>query len=156
MNTAEQAASVVRLCAVLPAGLARRGARAVQGYGLRFQEYLETANQRVAVIVQAEHALAVENIESIVKVEGIDAVFIGPYDLAASLGKMGQIDDPEVIAGIEHITKTCQAAAIPLGYFGSSAAAIRPYLERGFTLIAGGVDTLFLAGAAARLLKELR
>ena len=123
---------------------------------MRFQEYLETANDRVVVIVQAEHARAVENIESIVKVEGIDAVLVGPYDLAASLDKMGQIDDPRVTGAIEHVTKTCQAAGIPLGYFGVSAAALQPFMERGYTLIAAGVDTLFLAGAARRLLEELR
>ena len=156
VNTAEQAASVVQYARYAPLGARGVGLARAHGYGLRFQEYLETANERIAVIVQAEHALAVENIESIVKVEGIDAVLIGPYDLAASLGKMGRIDDPAVIAAIEHVTKTCQAARIPLGYFGVSGAAIRPYVERGFTLIAGGVDTLFLAGAAARLLKELR
>ena len=108
------------------------------------------------MIVQAEHARAVENIESIVKVEGIDAVLLGPYDLAASLGKMGRIDDPAVTDAIDHVTRTCQAAGIPLGYFGVSAQAIRPYMERGSTLIAAGVDTLFLAGAARRLLEELR
>ena len=123
---------------------------------MRFQQYLETANDRIAVIVQAEHVRAVENIESIVKVEGIDAILIGPYDLAASLGKMGRIDDPAVIAAIEHVTKTCQSAGMPLGYFGVSADAVRPYMDRGYTLIAAGADTLFLAGAAKRLLEELR
>jgi 2-dehydro-3-deoxyglucarate aldolase len=156
VNTVEQAASVVRSARYAPAGSRGVGLARAQGYGLRFQEYLEVANRRVAVIVQAEHARAVENIESIVAVEGIDAVLLGPYDLAASLGKMGRIDDPAVTDAIEHVTRTCQAAGVPLGYFGASAQAIRPYLERGYTLIAAGVDTLFLAGAAGRLLEELR
>ena len=112
---------------------------------MRFEQYLETANERIAVIVQAEHARAVENIESIVKVEGIDAVLVGPYDLAASLGKMGRIDDPAVTDAIEHVTKTCQAAGIPLG--ASVSRPRRPAVhERGYTLIAAGVDTLFLGG----------
>jgi 2-keto-3-deoxy-L-rhamnonate aldolase RhmA len=156
VNTAEQAASVVRFARYAPAGARGVGLARAHGYGMRFQEYLEAANQCVAVIVQAEHARAAENIESIVKVEGIDAVLIGPYDLAASLGKMGRIDDPAVTDAIDHVTKTCQAAGIPLGYFGVSAQAIRPYVERGYTMIAAGVDTLFLAGAARRLLEELR
>ena len=123
---------------------------------MRFREYLETANEQVSVIVQAEHALAVQNIEAIVKVEGIDAVLIGPYDLSASLGKMGKINDPVVIDAIEHVTKTCQAAGIPLGYFGVNAAAVQPFIERGYRLIACGVDTLLLGGAAKNLLAELR
>jgi 2-dehydro-3-deoxyglucarate aldolase len=156
VNTAEQAASVVRYARYAPAGSRGVGLARAHGYGLRFQEYLDAANERVAVIVQAEHTQAVENIESIVKVDGIDAVLIGPYDLAASLGKMGRIDDRAVTDAIDHVTKTCQAAGVPLGYFGVSAQAIRPYMERGYTLIVAGVDTLFVAGAAGRLLEELR
>ena len=156
VNTVEQAASVVRFARYAPAGSRGVGLARAHGYGLRFQEYLETANERVAVIVQAEQARAVENIESIVAVEGIDAVLLGPYDLAASLGKMGRIDDPAVTDAIDHVTRTCQAAGVPLGYFGISAQAIRPYMERGYTMIAAGVDTLFLAGAARSLLDELR
>jgi len=156
VNTAEQAASVVRYARYAPAGSRGVGLARAHGYGLRFQEYLDAANERVAVIVQAEHTQAVENIESIVKVDGIDAVLIGPYDLAASLGKMGRIDDRAVTDAIDHVTKSCQAACVPLGYFGVSAQAIRPYMERGYTLIVAGVDTLFVAGAAGRLLVELR
>jgi 2-dehydro-3-deoxyglucarate aldolase len=156
VNTAEQAASVVRFARYAPCGSRGVGLARAQGYGMRFQEYLDTANERVAVIVQAENVRAVENIESIVKVTGIDAVLVGPYDLAASLGKMGRIDDPAVSDAIDHVTKTCQAAGIPLGYFGVSAAAIRPYRDRGYTLIAAGVDTLFLVGSAKKLLEELR
>jgi len=156
VNTVEQAARVVRYARYSPSGSRGVGLARAHGYGMRFQEYLETANERVAVIVQAEHVRAVENIESIVKVEGIDAILLGPYDLAASLGKMGQIDDPAVTDAIGQVTRTCQAAGIPLGYFGVSAAALRPFMERGYTLITAGVDTLFLAGAARRLLEELR
>jgi 2-dehydro-3-deoxyglucarate aldolase len=156
VNTAEQAAAVVRFARYAPAGSRGVGLARAHGYGARFKDYLETANDRVSVVVQAEHALAVENIEAIVKVEGIDAVLLGPYDLSASLGKMGKIDDPAVIDAIGHVTKTCRAAGIPLGYFGVTAAAVRPFMERGYTLIVAGVDTLFLGGAARTLLAELR
>ncbi|MCA9068750.1 MAG: 2,4-dihydroxyhept-2-ene-1,7-dioic acid aldolase, partial [Planctomycetaceae bacterium] len=83
-------------------------------------------------------------------------VLLGPYDLSASMGKMGQVDDPEVIDAIEHITKTCQAAKVPLGYFGVTAEAVQPYIERGFNLIVAGVDTLLLGAAAKRLLTKLQ
>lgn len=156
VNTAEQAAAVVRFARYAPAGSRGVGLARAHGYGARFKEYLETANDRVSVVVQAEHALAVENIEAIVKVEGVDAVLLGPYDLSASLGKMGKIDDPAVTAAIGHVIKTCRAAGIPIGYFGVNAAAVRPLMERGCTLIAAGVDTLFLSGAARTLLAELR
>ena len=86
MNTVEQAASVVRFARYRAGRFARVGLARAHGYGMRFQEYLEAANQRVTVIVQAEHARAVENIESIVEVEGIDAVLLGPYDQPSQHG----------------------------------------------------------------------
>jgi 2-keto-3-deoxy-L-rhamnonate aldolase RhmA len=156
VNTVDQAASVVRYARYSPAGSRGVGLARAHGYGMRFEQYISAANDQTAVIVQAEHAIAVENIESIVKVQGIDAVLVGAYDLAASLGKMGRIDDPGVTDAIEHVSKTCQAAGIPLGCFGLSAAALRPLKDRGYTLIAAGIDTLFLAGAARKMLDDLR
>jgi 2-keto-3-deoxy-L-rhamnonate aldolase RhmA len=156
VNSAEQAADVVRFARYAPAGARGVGLARAHGYGFRFNEYVASANEEIAVIVQAEHVRAVENIERIVQVEGIDAVLLGPYDLAASLGKMGQVGDPTVVAAIEHVTQTCQAAGIPLGYFGVTAEAVRPYVERGYTLIVAGVDTLFLGQGASALLGELR
>jgi 2-keto-3-deoxy-L-rhamnonate aldolase RhmA len=123
---------------------------------MRFTEYVEAANEQTVVVVQAEHAMAVANVESIVKVPGIDAVLLGPYDLSASLGKMGQVEDAEVVAAIERVTTVCREAQMPLGYFGVTAGAVQPYVERGYTLIVAGVDTLFLGIAASKLLAELR
>ena len=156
VNTAEQAANVVRFARYAPIGARGVGLARAHGYGVRFEEYLASANEQVSVIVQAEHAQAIENIEAIVQVEGIDAVLLGPYDLSASLGKMGQIDDPAVTDAIDHVTQTCRSAGISLGYFGVAAGAVQPYIERGYTLIVAGVDTLFLAKAAGNLLAELR
>jgi len=156
VNTIEQASGVVRFARYAPAGSRGVGLARAHGYGMRFQEYVETANEQVALIVQAEHAQAVNNIESIVKVEGIDAVLLGPYDLSASLGKMGRVDDPAVTAAIDRVVEACRAAGMPLGYFGVTAAAVKPYIERGCTLIVAGVDTLFLGSAAKNLLAELR
>ena len=156
VNTAQQAADVVAWCRYAPQGRRGVGLARAHGYGMKFQEYVESANQEISVIVQAEHAEAVENIEQIVQVEGIDAVLLGPYDLAASLGKMGQVDDPEVTGAIDRITAACQAAGIPLGIFGVSADAIRPYMEKGYNLVVAGTDTIFLASAAGRMLSELQ
>jgi 2-dehydro-3-deoxyglucarate aldolase len=156
VNTVEQAANVVRYARYSPAGSRGVGLARAHGYGMRFHEYLATANEQVAVIVQAEHAQAVTNIESIVQVDGIDAVLLGPYDLSASLGKMGRVDDPAVTAAIDHVTEACRAAGMPLGYFGVTASAVKPSIERGCTLIVAGVDTLLLGVAARDLLGELR
>ena len=108
------------------------------------------------MIVQAEHALAVENIDAIVRVPGVDAVLLGPYDLSASLGKMGQVDDPAVVRAIRRVTDACRAAGMPLGYFGVTAAAVAGYAAQGYTLIVAGVDTLFLGNGAKALLADLK
>ena len=156
VNTAEQAADVVRYAKYAPEGARGVGLARAHGYGGRFAEYLANANEDVLVVVQAEHALAVENIEEIVRVEGVDAVLLGPYDLSASLGKMGEVTDPVVTHAIDKITAACKVVSMPLGYFGVSAEAIKPYAEQGYTLLVAGVDTLLLGGAAGRLLKSMR
>jgi 2-keto-3-deoxy-L-rhamnonate aldolase RhmA len=156
VNSAEQAADVVRFARYAPEGARGVGLARAHGYGMQFKEYVASANDEIAVVVQAEHAQAVENIEAIVRVPGVDAVLLGPYDLAASLGKMGAVADPLVLEAIGHVTTTCRNAGMPLGYFGVNAAAVRPYIERGYTLIVAGVDTLLLGGAAKALLADLR
>ncbi len=155
VNTAQQAADVVAWSLYAPEGRRGVGLARAHGYGLNFQEYVDSANQEITVIVQAEHAEAVENIEQIVQVEGVDAVLLGPYDLAASLGKMGQVDDPEVTDAIDCITAACQEAGLPLGIFGVSADAIRPYIEKGYNLVVAGTDTIFLASAGGQMLGDL-
>jgi 2-dehydro-3-deoxyglucarate aldolase len=156
VNTAEQAADVVRFARYAPEGSRGVGLGRAHGYGLKFREYLSAANREIAVVVQAEHVRAVDNIDAIVRVPGVDAVLLGPYDLSASLGKLGKIDDPAVVAAIDRVTAACKAVGMPLGYFGVTAAAVRPYVARGYTLIVAGVDTLYLANGANALLAELR
>ena len=132
------------------------GLSRAHSYGLDFNDYMATANESVAVVVQAEHIQAIQNIEAIVQVEGVDSVLIGPYDLSASLGLIAQIEHPEVVAAIDRVTAVCQQARMPLGVFGVSATAVQPYIEKGYTLITAGVDTLLLSSAASRLLAKVR
>jgi 2-keto-3-deoxy-L-rhamnonate aldolase RhmA len=106
VNTAEQADDVVRWSRYAPEGARGVGLARAQGYGAKFREYLSRANDEIAVIVQAEHSHAVDNIEAIARVPGVDAVLLGPYDLSASLGLMGQIDHPTVVAAIRRVTVT--------------------------------------------------
>jgi 2-keto-3-deoxy-L-rhamnonate aldolase RhmA len=156
VNSAEQAASAVRFARYPPEGARGVGLARAHGYGARFKEYVESANREVAVVVQAEHARAVESIDAIARVPGVDAVLLGPYDLSASLGKMGKVDDPAVVAAIARVTDACRAARMPLGFFGVSAAAVKPYAQRGYTLLVAGVDAALLGGAGRALLDELR
>uniref|UniRef100_A0A7C2P6L7 2,4-dihydroxyhept-2-ene-1,7-dioic acid aldolase n=1 Tax=Schlesneria paludicola TaxID=360056 RepID=A0A7C2P6L7_9PLAN len=156
VNTADEAARIVQWARYAPEGSRGVGLARAHGYGRRFQEYVTTANEHTVVVVQAEHIRAVENIETIVQVPGVDAVLLGPYDLSASLGKMGQIDDPAVVAAIARVTAVCRDARMPLGCFGVTVAAVQPLVDQGCTLVTAGVDTLLLGHAAGRLLEQLR
>ena len=126
VNSAEQAARVVQYARYAPQGSRGVGLARAHGYGFDFESYIQQANDKVTVVVQAEHRDAVDNIESIVAVPGVDCILLGPYDLAASMGKMGQVDDPAVTAAIGKVTAACKQANLPLGMFGVKAEAIQP------------------------------
>ncbi len=156
VNSAAQAEQVVQWAKYPPFGARGVGIARAQGYGLALRDYIATANEDTAVIIQAEHIDAVHQIEEIVRVKGIDAVFVGPYDLSGSLGQLGNIDHPDVTKAISHVTAVCKNAGIRLGIFGVSADALKPYVAAGYTLITAGVDTLFLAQAARACLTQLK
>jgi 2-dehydro-3-deoxyglucarate aldolase/4-hydroxy-2-oxoheptanedioate aldolase len=156
VNTAQQARAIVSHCKYPPLGTRGVGIVRAQGYGLGFQEYVARANESTAVIVQIEHITAVENIDAIVAVPGVDAAFVGPYDLSGSMGRLGQVDHIDVLAAIEGVRLACERAGMPLGIYAGSAAAARPYLEKGFTLIAVGIDTFLLGQAARQIVLALK
>jgi 2-dehydro-3-deoxyglucarate aldolase/4-hydroxy-2-oxoheptanedioate aldolase len=156
VNTADDARRVVCYCKY-----PLQGTRSVSGaranhYGVKLAEYLLHANDEIAVVIQCEHIRAVENIEAILSVEGLDAVFIGPYDLSASMGLIGQPGHPEVQAAIERVRQACQAHAVPLGIFAGSTALGKGYYKQGFSLVATSGDTLMLGQVARTILAELQ
>ena len=154
--TAEEAERAVRLCKYPPKGLRSVGIARAQGYGEKFQEYVVSANDETAVIIQIEHIDAVDNIESILKVSGIDCLFVGPYDLSASMGKIGLTTDPDVQNAISQVKKCAEQAKIPIGIFGATADAVKPYIQSGYTLIAVCIDTLLLGKAAKNITDLLK
>lgn len=156
INTADQVQQLVQWGRYYPHGSRGLGFGRAQGYGLKVGEYLENANENILLSVQAESAQAVDNIESIVGVPGLDAVLVGPYDLSASMGLPGQVDHPEVKAAIQHVASVCFHANMPIGIFGMTAEAVRPYIQQGFRFIVCGVDSVLLGNAARQLLEGLR
>jgi len=156
VNSSSAAERVVQLCKFPPQGTRGVGLGRAYGYGWSFGDYVSKANENIAVIVQAENIEAVENIHEIVKVKGVDAVLVGPYDLSASLGKMGEVDHPDVVKAIDHIAEVCHEADVPLGIFGTDAEAVKSYIDKGFTLITVGTDTLMLGQAGRDMLSRLR
>jgi 2-keto-3-deoxy-L-rhamnonate aldolase RhmA len=156
VHTAEQAELIINQCKYSPAGNRGVGIGRAHTYGIDFENTIKNANDETAVILQAESRAAIDNIEDIAKVPGLDAILIGPYDLSASLGRIGEVDHPEVQNAINRIADVCKAANIKLGYIGINASAVKPAMENGFTLITVGVDTLFVIKAATETLEELK
>ncbi len=81
---------------------------------------------------------------------------IGPYDLSGSLGKPGEIDDPEVQGYINRVRKACLKRKKPIGIIGVTVDAAKPFLDQGYTLIAVGIDTMIFGNAARDLLFQMK
>jgi len=156
VKSVEEAKLALQLCKYPPEGLRSVGLARAHGYGEKFQEYVASANNEIAIILQIEHIDAVNNIEEIIKVPGIDALFIGPYDLSASMGKTGQVNDPDVQNAIAHVKKAAKEANMPLGIFGANADAVKAYIEDGYSLITVGIDTMLIAKTATNIVASLK
>ena len=156
VKSGDEAERIVQMCKYPPRGTRGVGIGRAHGYGLNFQDYVTNANDNTAVIIQAENTEAVQNIADIVKVPGVDAILVGPYDLSASMGKMGQVQDAEVQTAIAAVTKTCRETGLPLGIFADSAKSAAPYIKKSFSLIAISTDCLHMARSAQAELDEIR
>ena len=151
VNTAAEARAVVRAAHYPPSGARSLGVARAQGYGSRIADAIARDNARTAVVAQVEHIDAVGNIDEIVAVPGLSAVFIGPFDLSASLGKPGEIGAPDVQQAIGEVVSACAGRKLPCGIFVVSGDAARAAFAAGHSLVCAMTDSLLFAGAAARL-----
>lgn len=156
INTLEQAHDVVNYAKYPPMGKRGVGLGRAHGYGKDFATYLEHANQDTVIVLQAETLAVLDCVEEIAALEAVDAILIGPYDLSASLGHMGDISHPVVQDAIQRVKQACDKQSTQLGIFGVTAGSVSPYKAMGFTLLTVGVDTIFLQTAATHELNELR
>lgn len=156
VSTGEQAERAVRLAHYPPRGTRGLGTARGNRYGMALAGQLERAREQTVVVVQAETADAVANIEGIVRVPDLDAVFVGPFDLSASLGRPGEVQHPAVEAAIGRVAAACRAAGVRSGIFALGAPDLAPRPREGFTLLAAGVDSALLGSAAGDLLASLR
>jgi 2-keto-3-deoxy-L-rhamnonate aldolase RhmA len=124
-------------------------------YG-RVPGYLTKANDEICVLVQVETRTALDQIEAIAKVEGIDGVFIGPSDLAASLGHLGNPQHGDVQKAIESAVKRLKALGKPAGILTSNEDEARRYIEWGYRFVAVGADVGLLARNADALAKRFK
>ncbi len=150
VETAEQAAALVAATRYPPEGVRGLGANVarVSGYGAD-ADYVAGANRSITLVVQAESRRALENLEAIAAVEGIDGVFIGPADLAASMGYCGQVEAPEVQAAIRDAIGRIRAAGKAAGMLDFDPARVEGYRAAGLAMLA-------LAGDVSLLRQGLR
>ena len=156
VRNAVQVEQVIEWSLYPPQGRRSVGLARAHRYGMAFDEYLNTINRRLLIVIQIEHADAVANVEQIARVPGVGVLFIGPLDLSASLGHLGDADHPEVQAAIRHVREACAAAHVPAGLFCVDADSARAAIEQGFRFIALGTDSGFLLQAAQALLRATR
>ncbi|PSL17892.1 HpcH/HpaI aldolase family protein [Shimia abyssi] len=149
VDTAEQARELVRACRYAPhgiRGMGGTGAR-VTGFG-SYDGYVQNANDEICLLVQAESRAALDNLDDILAVEGVDGVFIGPADLSADMGFPGKADAPEVVAAIADAITRINASDKASGILTLSEQGAQTYIDMNVTFVAVGVDTLMLANTA--------
>ncbi len=118
--------------------------------------YMEYCNQRLLVLPQCETKEFLENIEDILCLEGVDGVFVGPFDLSISLGVPAQFDAPVFTAAIERILKACKAAGKFAFAFGGNTEVCKQRLAQGFDSVACGVDAILLTHAYRQMVAEMK
>jgi 2-keto-3-deoxy-L-rhamnonate aldolase RhmA len=158
VNTADEAAAAVAACHYPPRGRRGMAAAIVRGadYGLRAAEYIQSAGEELLVMCQIESAEAVENAAAIAGTEGVDMLFVGPFDLSANLGHVGEPDHPEVRAAIARVEAAAKAADTRLGAIPTPKRAPAELVAAGYELIIVDADVLLLRDGAQASLAKLR
>jgi 4-hydroxy-2-oxoheptanedioate aldolase len=122
----------------------------------RIGDYLQTAADQICVLVQIESRDGMDNLAEIASVDGVDGIFVGPSDLAASLGHLGNWAHPDVQAAISTIHERATAAGKPTGILTPVEAEVRQYIQMGFTFVAVGSDMALLVRNAEALAAKYR
>ena len=159
INNSEEAAKAVSACRYPPKGIRGLSPRRANNYGnMNFSAYIENVENSFLIIIQIETMTAVNNIESIIKTDGIDAVIIGPLDLSASMGLIGNIKHENVITACDKAIEACKKFEKPCGiaigpmdldYFKS-------WISKGVNLISCGDDISFIQMGSRRVLDSAR
>jgi 4-hydroxy-2-oxoheptanedioate aldolase len=157
IDDAEQAAEMVRATRYPPDGVRGVGAGLARAarWG-RAADYLKRAGNEICLLLQVESRAGIANAEAIAAVPGVDGVFIGPSDLAAAFGHIGQTTHPEVVAAIENGIAAVRRQGKAAGILAVDEPVARRYLELGCGFVAVGTDVSLLARNAERLAKTYK
>lgn len=157
IRTAEDARQAVAACKYPLEGVRGFGPRAASNFYRDVDEYLQEAEDRIVVIVQIEHIDAVRNLDEILKVPGVDCVFIGPADLSGSLGVLCQWEHPRLLQAIDTVIAKAHAAGVPVGMaVDDPVPEVLRWLRKGVQLVTLGLDWIWMREAAAESLTGVR
>ena len=156
VNTAEDAARFAGACRYPPLGYRSLGPIRAQIYG--GSDYASKANDEIVALAMIETATGLANLDSILKVEGLDGIYIGPADLSLSLGLPGRLDpvEPKVVAAIDTILAKCKAAGRRCGIHTGSVGYACDMIKKGFDLVTILGDSRILASAAEAIVKGVK
>jgi len=158
VNTREDAIRAVEAVKYPPAGKRGVGLARAQGYGVDFEKYKNWVNKGSIVIVQIEHIDAINNLEEILAVDGVDGSIIGPYDLSASMGYPGEFKRKDVKQALKRYVDCCKKLHKPAGFHvvNPDFKEVQEKVKGGFSFIAFGLDTLFMAEKCKAELSDIR
>ena len=152
VNSADEAETLVQAVRYPPHGIRGIGsALARSGRWGRVEGYLTDAAEHVSLFVQVETSEAVANAGEIAAVPGVDGVFVGPADLAASMGVIGQQGHPDVVAAVEQTFRAVHAAGKPVGVNAFDPSVAARYAEAGVDFLLVGADVSILARGSEKL-----
>jgi 2-keto-3-deoxy-L-rhamnonate aldolase RhmA len=156
INTADEARQAVEATRYAPLGKRAFGPVRAGNYFRDFQDYIHTANREIVLMVEIEDVAAIENLEEIFSVEGVDGIFIGPGDLAQSLGHLGDTTCEAVQSAIQSIIDKANAARFPWGTLSGSQEQFERYIDQGGILTTFSGDLGFLMDGMRRSLPAVR
>ena len=156
INSADQLEKIISFSKYYPQGQRSVGSFRAHGYGKVFDNYLQKANEDTAIIALIENIEGVKNIESIVKVAGLSAVFVGPFDLSASLGLPGKVNEQVVQDAIEKIRVACVAANLSLGIYCGDPQKAAALHASGYNFLSYGSDLGLFSAALSSCLEKIK
>lgn len=141
-----------------PRGTRGVGLARAQGYGFGFEEYKKNFGDEAVIVAQIEHIEAVNNLEEILGVEGLDATIIGPYDLSGSLGQPGDFEREDFRQALERYEATSRRMGKPMGYHMVTPTKenVNELTEKGYRFIALGFDSYFIGRQCREVLDDVR
>lgn len=157
VESVDEARQLVRAVRYPPAGIRGVGASLarVSQWG-RDATYLSRADETITLIVQVESAAALDAAAEIASVDGVDGIFIGPADLAASMGKRGQQAHPEIVTAVERCIDAVRSVGKPVGVNAFDENLARRYIERGVQFILVDADVRIIARGSDSVVAKYR